>query len=193
MATFRLCSIPGCGKRHKAHGWCNPHYMRWLAHGDPLGGRTPPGDPDRYLREFLFSYEGNECQFWPYGKGSNGYGLIKQNGRNALVHRIVCEQANGAPPDDFHEAAHSCGNGHLGCATKRHLSWKTHLENDADKIAHDTLPRGERSGRTILTEDDVRAIRLLKGTQPQRAIADKYGVSVTSVSQIQNRHRWGWL
>ncbi|MBZ9922605.1 hypothetical protein LB579_33660, partial [Mesorhizobium sp. BR1-1-7] len=23
------------------------------------------------------------------------------------------------------QAAHSCGKGHLGCAAKRHLSWKT--------------------------------------------------------------------
>lgn len=33
---MRTCSIPGCGAKHKAYGYCIKHYRRWQAHGDPL-------------------------------------------------------------------------------------------------------------------------------------------------------------
>lgn len=33
--TRRICSIPGCGKPHKAHGWCGTHYARVRAGGEP--------------------------------------------------------------------------------------------------------------------------------------------------------------
>lgn len=36
MADTRLCSIPGCGNRHVARGWCKMHYQRWRSNGDPL-------------------------------------------------------------------------------------------------------------------------------------------------------------
>lgn len=35
MAEQRLCSIEGCGKRHKAHGLCHPHYAKLRKYGDP--------------------------------------------------------------------------------------------------------------------------------------------------------------
>jgi len=43
MATSRVCSIPDCGKPHRAHGWCVLHYKRWLRHGDPCAGRVLRG------------------------------------------------------------------------------------------------------------------------------------------------------
>ena len=32
----RICSIPGCSKKHRGHGWCANHYAQWYRHGDPL-------------------------------------------------------------------------------------------------------------------------------------------------------------
>jgi hypothetical protein len=32
----RTCSIEGCDKPFKAHGWCQMHYVRFIRHGDPL-------------------------------------------------------------------------------------------------------------------------------------------------------------
>lgn len=29
-----LCSIVGCGRRHKARGYCSSHYQRWWTTGD---------------------------------------------------------------------------------------------------------------------------------------------------------------
>ena len=39
--------MDGCDRRHKSRGFCDPHYLRWLATGDPepgrpIGSRKPP-------------------------------------------------------------------------------------------------------------------------------------------------------
>ncbi|WP_412775249.1 HNH endonuclease [Streptomyces violaceus] len=34
----RLCDIDECSRPHKGRGYCNMHYQRWLAYGNPLGG-----------------------------------------------------------------------------------------------------------------------------------------------------------
>lgn len=34
------CTIEGCDKPLKGHGWCGMHYTRWRSHGDPLYVRT---------------------------------------------------------------------------------------------------------------------------------------------------------
>lgn len=33
----RTCSVDGCDNPHFGRGWCNRHYKRWAATGDPLG------------------------------------------------------------------------------------------------------------------------------------------------------------
>lgn len=35
MATLRLCSVPGCDKRHEARGFCKTHYARLRRGGLP--------------------------------------------------------------------------------------------------------------------------------------------------------------
>lgn len=43
MSEKTTCSIEGCDRPARGRGWCDPHYKRWLRHGDPLGGRWPAG------------------------------------------------------------------------------------------------------------------------------------------------------
>lgn len=193
MAVSRLCSIPDCGKPFRARGWCRAHYMRWLRYRDPLGGGTFEGEPLRFLREVAFVYDGTECLKWPYSTSGDGYGRVKFNGRAASAHRLVCAEVYGDPPTPSHEAAHSCGNGHVGCVAKRHLSWKTPLENSADKVTHGTINQGERSGSAKLTEAQVREIRALNGTMKQTDIGLLYGISGHQVGCIQSFKKWGWL
>lgn len=169
------------------------HYQRFRNHGDPLGGRTLNGATEEYYRTIVLNYEGDDCLIWPYTRAGAGYGLMHRGGKAIIVSRAVCEEINGPPPTESHQAAHSCGKGHLGCVTKGHLSWKTPIDNQADRLTHGTLPRGERHGQSKLTEADVREIRSLKGKETQRAIAKRFGISRPNVSNIQRGWKWSWL
>lgn len=192
MATNLVCPIPGCGKRVVAKGWCQSHYDRWHRYGDPLHIPANAG-PLRYFKETVLIYDGDDCLFWPYSGNGKGYGKITFEGKRQYVHRIVCERTNGPQPSPRHEAAHSCGNGHLGCVNAKHLSWKTHTGNESDKRVHGTTPRGERQWNSKLTESDVREIRRLTGSDTQENIAKKFGVSRHTISLIMRGMRWSWL
>lgn len=187
------CSVEYCGNPHKAKGLCNAHYIRLQRHGDPLAGGTQNGEPERFYREVVLPYLGDDCLAWPFARSAQGYGQVWVDGKPVLVSRLVCEEANGPPPTPKHEAAHSCGHGHLGCVTKDHLSWRTRLQNKADELTHGTRSRGERNGRTKITEDQAREILALKGSKPQRLIADRYGVKRQAISKIQTGKNWAWL
>ena len=117
---------------------------------------TVHGEPLKYL-ESLFTHCEDACISWPFARDSKGYGQIKIGGQARRVHRIVCERFNGKPPTVRHDAAHSCGNGHLGCANGYHLRWATRKENSADRYVHGTFRQAH------LTENDVLAIRALAG------------------------------
>ena len=193
MAISRICSIPGCGKLHYAKDLCDPHYKRLLRHGNPLGGKTDRGAAIRFYDEKVRSYGGDDCLIWPYDRRDTGYGSMSHNGKTVLVSRRICEEVNGPPPAPNHEAAHSCGKGHLGCVTKGHLSWKTSKENKADKLAHDTHDRGERNSQAKITESVALEIIALRGKESQSSIARRFGIVQQQVSRIQRGERWAWL
>lgn len=194
MATSRICSIPNCGKQVSARGLCNAHYLRVSRHGDPTVDKSRLGGaPKAFLLNVAFPYEGDECLLWPFTLNSKGYGRVWHDGRLQIASRVVCEHANGKAPTPQHHAAHSCGNGHLGCVSKKHLNWLTKAANEADKIDHGTSNRGRRNGASKLTESEVREIRRLKGTMSQRAIAKLFQTSQTCVSDIHIGLTWNWL
>lgn len=72
----------------------------------------------------------------------------------------------------------------------RHLTWKTPVENSADKIAHGTLVVGEAHHQAKLSEATVREIRALSGTMLQREIAAKFGVTLTCVNKVLTGRAW---
>lgn len=191
---MNVCSIPDCGKPHVARGLCTAHYTRWRKHGDPLRGGpldASRGDVQRFFRDVVLAYEGHDCLFWPFSKYTDGCGKIQHGGRTQRVPRLVCEHVNGPPPTPKHQAAHSCGNGHLACVTRRHLSWKTGKENQADRLLHGTDAVGEKNAFAKLTDADVRQIRALRGALFQREIAEQFGVSQSCVSLIHHGKTWG--
>lgn len=191
MADKVLCSIENCGKVHYARGWCGKHYMRWYTHGHPTG-RAPKRETEcqRYYREVVLPHTGDDCLVWPFSRGSKGYGQLRRDGKVKCVARLVCEDANGPPPLPTHEAAHECGNGHLGCCNPRHLSWKTPVENQKDRVRHGTSNRGEGSGNALLTDLVVRQIRANKERLTKDQLAARYGVSRRCIFSVVTRRSW---
>lgn len=136
------CSVSECHKPVYGHGYCIPHYFRWRRNGDPFAGGTSPSEPKSYLVGTVIPYSGDSCLIWPYARSGAGYGTIKEDGRMQIVSRLVCVEEHGPPPTPEHHAAHSCGNGHLGCVNPTHLSWKTPVENAADAAMHRATKQG---------------------------------------------------
>jgi hypothetical protein len=159
MAKGKICVIDGCCKPEKARGWCNAHWYRWYRHGDPIAGRSAWGEPERWLREVAFCYEGDECLIWPFGRITAGYGNLYFGGEWGYAHRRVCEEVNGPATTPKHEAAHSCGKGHEGCVTKKHLRWATHAENMADMLEHGTSNLGKKFRRAKPVEISLEMVQ----------------------------------
>lgn len=132
-----------------------------------------------------------------------GYGMVVlySAGRNPRrVHRLVCEAFHGPPPGPDYQAAHEDGNTSNNRADN--LSWKTPVENEADKIRHGTALagaralvaagalafRGEQNAQSKLTDDAVRAI--LADPRSHGKIAADYGVSGHAIWSIKAGKTW---
>lgn len=192
------CSIEGCGLDVTSirSGLCTRHRRRLRAHGDPLGGRTSRGVAREFFEQAK-QYEGSECLIWPFSKSSGGYAQIRDGNTMSIVSRKICEFAHGQPPSAVkNEAAHSCGNGNIGCIAKRHLRWATHAENMIEMVSHGRGVKGTKrpglGGSRKLTAEQVREIRLLAATAAPRAIAATYSITKKAIYDILSRRTWDW-
>lgn len=189
-----LCSVEGCERVVECRGLCGAHYKRLRVHGSPTGGRpTMSGDLRKFYEQVVLPYAGDDCLTWPYTCDPNGRASMYHEGKTTAVHRLACIAVHGEPPSPAHEAAHSCGNGHLGCVNPRHLRWATKVENEADKREHGTIMRGEKVPSAKLTEAQVREIIQLYGTKPAHEIGSMFGVSESTVRSIGLREKWAWV
>jgi len=154
--------------------------------------RAKAGSLPQFINDAI-NYNGENCLIWPFTRNNKGYAQIGKNGKKFLAHRIVCEMKNGPPPEGKTDAAHSCGNGHLGCVNPNHLRWDTRSGNLSDTIEHGTRNRGERGGRVKITEADAIKIRSSKGLASSASIAADFGISRSQASRIMNGKSWSWM
>lgn len=192
LCSMIICKIEGCDRKVDSVGMCAAHYRRHRLYGNPFGGgpfRARPGQPRAFL-EKAKTNKSDECLLWPFGHNGAGYGHLEIDGRLTLAHRLICEAFNGPAPDAKQEAAHLCGNGHLGCITGRHLTWKTRGENASDMSIHGTSMRGEKAHFAKLNAADVVAIREMAPRLSHSEIANIFGVSRSNVAYIIRRSTW---
>lgn len=131
------------------------------------------GEVVNWLRDHS-TYVGDDCLIFPFARSKQrGYGQFGLNGEMLYAHRFMCELANGAAPSPLHQAAHSCGKGHTGCVTPKHLSWSTNSGNQLDRRKHGTKSKGRRQK---VTPQQVKEIRALKGVETLEQIAARYDV-----------------
>jgi len=64
-------------------------------------------------------------------------------------------------------------------------------ENHGSRLHPERVPRGENSGRAMLTEKDVKIIR--DSPLPSRLLAKNYGVGKSTIQAVKNRESWAWL
>ncbi len=133
-SPIEVCTIKGCSEPFYCRTWCSAHYQTWQRHGDPLGGGPTRGFArqvfEAQARLSLEAWPLRKCVIWPYARSHLGYGYVWIGGKMRMVHReILLRATGGRPPLKRAEAAHTCGKGHLGCYSLRHLVWASHKDN----------------------------------------------------------------
>jgi hypothetical protein len=86
------------------------------------------------------------------------------------------------------EVLHSCDK--PACVNPAHLRLGTSQENQSEKWERGRgwTHRGITHWKCLITEDDVRSIRESK--EPQKVIAERYGLKQSTVSCIVRRKSW---
>ena len=99
MSGYAECSVDQCHARVEAKGWCNPHYQKWVKHGDPTYER--PSRTERFWMRVNKNGPVPErrpdlgpCWLWIGGRHTGGYG--SDGGR--LAHRVAYELITGSIP-----------------------------------------------------------------------------------------------
>jgi len=110
--------------------------------------------------------------------------------KNLSLHRLIC-MAYNPNPLGLPQVNHIDGNKHNNYYTN--LEWCTNKENSDHAWATglksiETHARGETSGQSKLTEEDVIAIR--NAVIPMRDLAIKYKVTPTTITRIKRRESW---
>lgn len=140
-------------------------------------------------------YQGQECLIWPFARDGGGYGQLINDGKRCGAHRLMCALANGSPPAGaIVNAAHECGNGHLGCVSPRHLVWKTKSENEADRVKHGTDSRGEKCVKSVMTAAQVIEARArARNGESISEVARSMHLCVNTVYSAVIGRTWAWL
>ena len=143
----------------------------------------------------------DECWPWTAFRLRGGYGRFRVQPLCLYAHRVAWELEKGAIPSGMF-VCHHCDN--RPCCNPRHLFLGTNADNMADMVAKGRQShngrKGEKNSNSILSDDDVVAIRLalseVGGKLPYGSaakLARHYGVSGTTVCDVYYRRRWKHL
>lgn len=105
------------------------------------------------------------------------------------IGRLVCLAFHGEPSTAGLDACHR--NGDPTDNNPGNLYWGARSDNVADARRHGTIARGARHGLAKLSDDSVREMRRLRGGRTPRAvIAERFGVSLSTVRDVCRGERW---
>lgn len=126
------CAVDGCATPRSSRGWCDLHYRRWRAHGDPLATSVIRDDDEARFWSKV-DKDGPEprpelgpCWVWIAGKSHDGYGQFSVSGSMVYAHRYGYELTVGPVPDGL-ELDHLCRT--RACVRGLHLEPVTTREN----------------------------------------------------------------
>lgn len=142
------------------------------------------------------------CWLWKRRLDSDGYGIIRYQNVTYKAHRLAYKLWVGEL-DSGMCVCHRCDI--RNCCNPHHLFLGTSQENTADRdrknrqsrgdrVPYENRPRGSRSGSSKLTESQALEIRsLCDQGQDQYLLAEKFGVTQSTVSKIYLRKTWRHL
>ena len=144
----RSCTLPRCGKKEFARGWCHMHWNRWRRNGDPTVVRQIQGD-DRGRLLSLVQQSESGCWIWQGQRNSNGYGRLLFRGRKEYAHRAAYSVLVGpiAPGMDID---HECHNRDLACHGGNTCPHRACVNPDHLRQASQQVNRGQANRRRVL-------------------------------------------
>jgi hypothetical protein len=108
--------------------------------------------------------------------------------KTIMVHKLVLRAFLGPRPDGL-EGCHN--NGVRVDNRLVNLRYDTHQSNMDDQFAHGTHRKGERNGKSKLTEADLSTIRARRAAgETYASIAKDYGVSLQSIHHVITGKTW---
>lgn len=129
------------------------------------------------------------CHIWVGHVSKNGYGKINLSSKVHLAHRIAYSLYKGPIPKGK-LVCHSCDN--RRCVNPKHLFLGTHKDNSEDMVSKGRQVKGEKNGRCLLTEKQVREIK--KKYIPRKysiyKLGKEYGISPQHVHYIVSGRYW---
>jgi hypothetical protein len=136
--------------------------------------------------------KGPSCWDWQASKMNSGYGQFGILGKMRQAHRVSYELHVGPIPDGM-SILHSCDN--KICVNPAHLRAGTRAENlkEAYERKRRAVPdlRGEKHPGAQITASDAMRMRDLRTTgMTVAAIAKRYGVKRSLVSDVVNKRTW---
>jgi hypothetical protein len=135
---------------------------------------------DRFARYVERSACG--CWNWNGAQDGHGYGHLNVRGKPIKAHRISYELNVGPIPEGLF-ILHSCDN--RRCVNPAHLSVGDAADNSRDMAIK------ERSRTTVLTADDVRAIR--QSNLSHAELGRKYGVTYQAIAYARSGATWAHI
>lgn len=129
------------------------------------------------------------CLLWASSLNHKGYGLFRNDEqRQVPVHQWVYDQFIGGRTDEH--VLHTCDV--RNCVEKTHLFLGSNQDNIDDKVAkgRQYRPKGAAHHMTHLSDDDVRHIRSAPDIVSGVMLAELYGVSPGTISQIKTGKRF---
>jgi len=124
---------------------------------------------------------------------SNGYPLIQRNGKSQHLHRYIYEQKHGSLSKNL-VVRHTCDTSK--CINIKHLKVGTQYDNIKDRCKRKRTAKGEKSGKSKLTKQQVIEIkkRLLNYQWGDDIrIAKDYNVDRSCINNIKNGRTWKHL
>lgn len=140
------------------------------------------------------------CWVWT-GAKTGGYGAIWVGDNIQLAHRVAWCLYKGEIPDGKYVLhKNNDGSSHRrDCVNPEHLYIGTAKDNAMDMVEVGAYskksPCGEQHGRSKLSRDDAEEIIKLceESDMAQQEIADMFGVSQSTVSEIKTGVKWPHL
>lgn len=117
----------------------------------------------------------------------DGYRQVTMK-KTVKVHRIV---AKAFLPNPENKATVNHIDGIKDNNNISNIEWATFSENANHKYSVLNRGRGEEHGKTTLTEDQVRAIKVNKDNLKGVELAEIYGVTSSAISSIKHGKNWG--